>query len=269
MPGGREGRRSIAWPLRAGLTIAQVACAVLLVIAAGLLLRSLWTLTRVDPGFRPGQIVTAVVSPTESVCGTPERCLAFYRAFEEKVQAASSVRGAALVNTLPLTGAVAKRSLEIEGYKAGSPLFWLHTITPDYFRVMDIRIETGRAFTREDASGGAPVAIVTSATAHRFWPGQSPLGRHVRFVGEPHWHTIVGVVTDVRAFRSHEERAELDRRRGVRSSRTERDHGGRADPNGHDSGGAHVDGHRRGRLDAATRGRGGERSRWPSPTSGR
>jgi predicted permease len=198
--GGREGRRSIAWPLRAGLTIAQVACAVLLVIAAGLLLRSLWTLTRVDPGFRPGQIVTAVVSPTESVCGTPERCLAFYRAFEEKVQAASGVRGAALVNTLPLTGAVAKRSLEIEGYKTESPLFWLHTITPDYFRVMDIRIETGRAFTREDASGGAPVAIVTSATAHRFWPGQSPLGRRVRFVGEPHWHTIVGVVADVRAF---------------------------------------------------------------------
>jgi putative ABC transport system permease protein len=124
----------------------------------------------------------------------------FYRAFEEKVQAASGVRGAALVNTLPLTGAVAKRSLEIEGYESESPLFWLHTITPDYFRVMDIRVETGRAFTREDASGGAPVAIVTSATAHRFWPGRSPLGRHVRFVGEPHWHTVVGVIADVRAF---------------------------------------------------------------------
>jgi putative ABC transport system permease protein len=198
--GGREGRRSIAWPLRAGLTIAQVACAVLLVIAAGLLLRSLWTLTRVDPGFRPDQIVTAVVSPTESVCGTPARCLAFYRAFEDKVQSASGVRGAALVNTLPLTGAVAKRSLEIEGYKSEAPLFWLHAITPDYFRVMDIRVETGRAFTREDTSGGAPVAVVTSATAQRFWPGQSPLGRHVRFVGESHWHTIVGVVSDVRAF---------------------------------------------------------------------
>ena len=55
---------------------------------------------------------------------------------------------------------------------------------------MDIRVETGRAFTREDAAGGAPVAIVTSATAQRFWPGQSPLGRHVRFVGEAHWHTV-------------------------------------------------------------------------------
>ena len=79
-------------------------------------------------GVPAGQIVTAVVSPTESVCGTSERCLAFYRALE-KLQAASGVRGAALVNTLPLTGAVAKRSLEIEGYKSGSPLFWLHAIT--------------------------------------------------------------------------------------------------------------------------------------------
>src|SRR5262249_13851648 len=144
--GGREGRRAVAWPLRAGLTVAQVACAVLLVIAAGLLVRSLWSLSRVDPGFRPGQIVTAVVSPTESVCSVPERCLAFYRAFEEKVQSASGVRGAALVNTLPLTGAIAKRSLEIEGDTSQTPLFWLHTITPDYFRVMDIRVETGRAF---------------------------------------------------------------------------------------------------------------------------
>jgi len=201
--GGRGNGRAVAGPLRAALTIAQISCAVLLVIAAGLLVRSLWTLSHVDPGFRPDQVVTARISPTESLCRTPERCLAFYHSFDVQVQAAAGVRGAALVNTLPLTGAVAKRSMDIEGYTVPSsrtaPLFWLHVITPDYFRVMDIRVESGRSFAREDLTG-PPVAIVTSATARRFWDGQNPIGRQVRFVGERQWHTVVGVVADVRAY---------------------------------------------------------------------
>jgi predicted permease len=198
--GGRSGRRQIAWPLRAGLTIAQIACAVLLVIAAALLSRSLWTLSHVDPGFQPDQILTAVISPTESVCGTPERCLAFYRGFEDRVSSSPEVHGAGLVNTLPLTGAVAKRSVEIEGHPTDAPLFWLHTITPGYLAVMNIRVESGRGFTAGDVSGNAAVGIVSSATARKFWPGQSPLGQHVRFVGEPGWRTVVGVVADVRAY---------------------------------------------------------------------
>ena len=202
--GGRGGRQAVAGPLRAALTIAQVACAVLLVIAAGLLVRSLWTLSRVDPGFATEQVVTARVSPLESVCGEIERCLAFYRTFESAVQSAGGMNGAALVNTLPLTGAVAKRSLEIEGYTnpgstEAAPLFWLNVITPDYFRVMSIPLESGRAFTRTDLSSGAAVAIVSASTARRFWPGRNPIGTHVRFVGDSDWHTVVGVVADVRA----------------------------------------------------------------------
>jgi putative ABC transport system permease protein len=101
---------------------------------------------------------------------------------------------------LPLTGAVAKRTLEIEGYTADDPLVWLHVITPDYFRVMDIRVDSGRGFGPHDLSGRPAAAIVPAAMARRFWPGQSPLGRHVRFAGEARWHTIVGVVADVHAF---------------------------------------------------------------------
>jgi predicted permease len=198
--GGREGRQAIAWPIRIGLTVAQVACAVLLVIAAGLLVRSLWMLTRIDPGFTAEGVTTTVVSPTGPVCRTPDACVAFYRAFEERVQAAPGIRNAALVNTLPLTGAVAKRSLELEGLAAETPLFWLHTITPGYFRVMGMRLESGRAFTRADLSGNAAVAIVPSATARRFWPGESPLGKQVRFAGESRWRSIVGVTADVRGF---------------------------------------------------------------------
>jgi predicted permease len=202
--GGRSGGGATSTPVRRALTIGQVACAVLLVIAAGLLVRSVWRLSRVDPGFNPDRIVTARVSPPESVCASADRCLAFYRLLDARLEDAGQLRGAAMINTLPLTGAVAKRSLDVEGFTvpAGetAPLVWMNVITPGYFRVMDVRVDAGRAFSAADVSGDAPVAIVSAATARRFWPGQNPVGRHIRFVGEETWREIVGVVGDVRAY---------------------------------------------------------------------
>src|SRR5262249_42214943 len=201
--GGRGDSGAPGMPLRSALTIGQIAGAVLLVISAGLLVRSLWSLSHTDPGFQAARIVTARVSPTESVCHEPQHCLAFYHAFETQLQGAAGISGAAMINTLPLTGAVAKRSLEIEGFTTpgnqSAPLFWMNTVTPGYFRVMNIRMLSGRAFTREDLSGRPAVAIVTASTAKKYWRERDPIGLHVRFVGEPHWHTIVGVVADVRA----------------------------------------------------------------------
>jgi putative ABC transport system permease protein len=197
-------RRTVTGRFRAALTIAQIACAVLLVIVAGLLARSLWTLSRLDPGFQPDQVMTSRVSPAESLCRVPARCLEFYRTLDAQVKAAPAVRGSALVNTLPLTGAVAKRSLQLEGFTTppsrAAPLFWLHVITPDYFDVMGVRFESGRAFTHEDLSGHPAVAIITASAARRFWPGDDAVGKHVRFVGDRTWRTIVGVVADVRAY---------------------------------------------------------------------
>jgi len=201
--GGRGGGGTVSMPLRSALTIGQVACAVLLVISAGLLVRSLWRLSHTDPGFQSAQVVTARISPTGSICSEQERCLAFYRSFESHLQGTAGMKRVALINTLPLTGAVAKRSLELEGFLTPGnqtrPLFWLNAITADYFGVMNIRLVSGRGFTREDLSGRRAVAVVTALTAKKFWHGQNPVGRHVRFVGEPHWHTIVGVVSDIRA----------------------------------------------------------------------
>jgi predicted permease len=201
---GRGGGGAVAMPLRYALTIGQIACAVLLVISAGLLVRSLWRLSHTDPGFQSPDVVTARISPTESVCREPDRCLAFYRAFEAELQGTAGIRVAALINTLPLTGAVAKRSLELERFlrpgNQPAPLFWMNVITPDYFHVMNIRLVSGRAFTREDLTGHPAVAIVSASTARRFWRGQDPVGLHVRFVGEAGWHMIVGVVSDIRAY---------------------------------------------------------------------
>jgi predicted permease len=191
--------------LRASLAIAEVALSVLLVIAAGLLIRSFWSLSHVNTGFQSQQVLTARITPDESFCSDPARCLAFYRSFLDRIQTTPGITRASLVNTLPLGGRVAKRSFDIEGFTIASstqtqPLFWLDVVTSDYFRVMDIPLVSGRWFNESDESGGPPVVVVTAGTARKFWPQGTAVGKHVKFVGEKDWRTVVGIVADVRAY---------------------------------------------------------------------
>jgi putative ABC transport system permease protein len=147
--------------------------------------------------------LTARITPNESFCGDAARCLAFYRNVLDQVQSIPGISGAAFVNTLPLGGRVSKRSLEVEDYVDPSgntaPLFWLNIVTPGYFRVMGISFLSGREFSDSDVSG-TPVAVVTAETARRFWPNQSALGKHIRLIDDKSWRTIVGVISDVRAY---------------------------------------------------------------------
>jgi putative ABC transport system permease protein len=202
--GGRAGTLLLSRRLRSGLVVSEVALAVLLVIAAGLLIRSFWALSHVNPGFRSEHVLTARITPNESFCDDPERCLAFYRTLLDEVRTSPGVDAVALVNTLPLGGRVAKRSLGVENYTppAGqdlAPLFWLHIVTPGYFRVMGIPMLSGRTFTDSDVSG-EPMAIVTAETAERFWPNQNAVGKHIHLLDDEGWRTIVGVSADVRAY---------------------------------------------------------------------
>jgi putative ABC transport system permease protein len=188
--GGRGAPRPVSRRLRSGLVVAEVAFAMLLVTAAGLLIRSFWILSHSDLGFRPEHILTARLTPDERFCSDVPRCITFYRSVLEQVQSFPGVSGAALVNTLPLGGRVTKRSLEVEGYVAASgdkfPLFWLDIVTPGYFRVMGIPVLSGRGFADADVAG-APVVIVTAETAKRC-PIKAPLastsGCSMRRTGE-------------------------------------------------------------------------------------
>jgi putative ABC transport system permease protein len=203
--GGRGATVSVSQRLRSSLAIAEVGFAALLIIAAGLLIRSFWALSHVNPGFRAEQLVTARITPSESFCSDTQRCLTFYRSLLEQVQSAPGVSGAALVNTLPLGGRVAKRSISIENFVSPtggmvSPLFWMNTVSPEYFHVMNVPLLSGRSFSMAEMSGNPPVAIVNAETARRFWPGQDAIGKHIRLLGEMNWRTVVGVTADVRAF---------------------------------------------------------------------
>lgn len=202
--GGRGATHSVSQRLRSALAVAEVGLAALLVIAAGLLIRSLWSLSHVNPGFQTEHVVTARITPNQTFCGDADRCLAFYRSLVEQVQAAPGVSGAALVNTLPLGGRVTKRSVELQNFEISAgqvtPLFWMNTVTPDYFHVMNISLMAGRSFSAGEMSGNPPVAIVNAQTARRFWPGKNAIGQHVRLLNETTWRTVVGVAPDVLAY---------------------------------------------------------------------
>jgi len=190
--------------LRSSLVVAEVALAVLLVSAAGLLVRSFWKLAGASPGFRGEQLITARITPNDSFCADGQRCVTFYNQVLESIQQSPSITGAALVNTPPLGGRVAKRSFDVEGFTVPSgepaPLFWMNTVTPDYFQVMGIPVLGGRGIAESDRTGGPLVAAVSAATARRYWPGENPLGKRLRIVNTADWFTVVGVVDDVRAF---------------------------------------------------------------------
>ena len=149
---------SISRQLRGSLAIAEVALSVLLVIGAGLLIRSFWAISHVDTGFRPEKVLTARVTPDESFCSDSQRCLAFYRSLIDRVRTTPGVSSASLVNTLPLGGRVTKRSFDLENFSIASstetqPLFWLDIVTSDYLRVMGIPLVSGRWFTESDEAG--------------------------------------------------------------------------------------------------------------------
>jgi len=202
--GGRGAAVSVSQRLRGALAIGEIAFAMLLVVGAGLLIRSFWALSHINPGFQSDSVVTARITPNQSFCNDPGRCLAFYRVLLEKIQSSPGVSGVALVNNLPLEGRVTKRSVDLEDYvpaTAGlSPLMWLEAVTHDYFHVMGIPVVSGRHFTDADESSNAPVVVVSAATAEKFWPGQTAVGKHVRFARESEWRTVVGVFADVRTY---------------------------------------------------------------------
>jgi putative ABC transport system permease protein len=201
--GSRGTTHSASQSLRHTLVISELGLAVLLVCGAGLLIQSLWVLSHIDPGFRSENVLTARVTPNESLCDEPARCFSFYRDLIHQVRSLPGVTNAALINTLPLGGRVQKRSVNIEHYLPASsvePLLWMNAVSPGYFQAMSIPILRGREFAEADTTGSLRVAILSAETARRYFPKEDAVGRHIRLLGEKEWCTIVGVAADVRAY---------------------------------------------------------------------
>jgi putative ABC transport system permease protein len=206
--GDRGGSAALRSPLRRGLVVLETALALTLLVGGGLLVRSLRNVLAVPPGFDAARVAGA------SVFLAPPRYrdLASQRAFVRDVLAAvetlPGVERAATVSRLPLEGGAFMLKFQIEGRDVGraeAAAASYRVVSSGYFQAMGIPVLEGRAPARTDSETSPPVVIVNRTFARRFWPGESPVGRRIRWIPEddpaapPRWHTIVGVVGDVRS----------------------------------------------------------------------
>ena len=188
--------------LSRGLIVGEVAVASVLVIAAGLLVKSLWLLSNASQGYRPESILTARITPNQTFCADTGRCLAFYDELLARVRALPGVSAVATADGLPLSGVWETIPSDIEGHPVRpgqhSPMIMERIISPGYLGLMEIPLLAGRAFTAADASPSAQrVVLVSKSMAERFWPGSDPVGQHVKPRWLDEWWTVVGVVGDV------------------------------------------------------------------------
>jgi macrolide transport system ATP-binding/permease protein len=187
--------------LRAGLTVAQVAVSLLLLVAAGLLTRSLEAARRADPGFDTNHVTAVAMDLRQS--GHDERQgRAFYRRLLESVRDDAGIESAALAAFTPMTlGGGLSQRVAIDRYepRPGEDLAFLsNTVGADYFRTLRINLMAGRSFDDRDGANAPPVVIVNNTLAQRFWGGAAnAIGRRIR-VGDGAWRTVIGVAANVK-----------------------------------------------------------------------
>jgi len=218
----REGGRGSGYSTKTGrlrdvLIVSELAFAVILMVGAGLLLRTLRDLLQENPGFNPTQVVAANMQlpnpndpKTDPYLDIPGRAT-FDRELLRRMKAIPGVELAAITSALPTTntnpnavGGLANEGLVIEDRPVES-LQDLRAerirISPDYFKVLQSALLRGRSFTEDDEDGKPLVALIDESTAHKFWPTGDPLSRRVRFARDPTkpWTTVVGIVQDIKS----------------------------------------------------------------------
>ena len=182
------------------LVIAEVALSVVLVCGAGLLIKSVYRMMQTDPGFEPDHLLTAQVTPASSWCSRHNQCIEFYSQLLEELKSFPGIKAAAVSDTLPLYNA-GRTVVAVEGRPEFSPenpySTWEYSVSSDYLPTMGIRLLRGRNFDASDTPGSAKVVLVEKKLADLFWPGQDPIGRHIKPSWMKEWRTVVGVVQDV------------------------------------------------------------------------
>jgi len=205
--GTRESARGARLRTRNLLVVLETALGVVVVIGAGLLLRSFLILERVPLGFQPQSVLTFRVIPRGERYLPLAGRTAFYQQALERIGALPGVKSAAAVSFIPLTFVRGSKGFSIEGRvppAAGQiPMAGYDAVTPGYFESLQIPLHSGRDFSWRDTPQGQRVVIINEAMARTYWPGEDPLGKRIKFgtPGDPFpWWTISGVVSDIREF---------------------------------------------------------------------
>jgi predicted permease len=194
--GGRARQR-----LRSALVAGEVALALVLLVGAGLFLRSLQRLQEVNPGFEPRGLMSAQISLSPAAYGNAERQIAFFQRVTEGLSHAPGVESAAAVDRLPFSDTGNASSFEIEGQPLApgdpGPHSNIERVTPGYFSTLHIPFLSGRNFSEQDRRDSPLVVVIDANLARQYWPNQNPVGRRLRFnslsMGKE-WATVIGVV---------------------------------------------------------------------------
>jgi putative ABC transport system permease protein len=195
------------------LVASEIALSLILLIGAGLLLRSFWQLLQVNPGFNPHSIVTAQIwmavpnDPRADPYRPPEKRSAFYRELLRRVSGMLGVQQAAIGSggSLPMSRARNAFPLTIQGRPADAervPVAEFAVVTPGYFSTLEIAQVSGRNFTDSDDVNSQKVALIDDTLAHRYWPGEDPIGKQIKagaLNSQAPWTTIVGIVASIKS----------------------------------------------------------------------
>jgi putative ABC transport system permease protein len=195
--------------LRSALVIAETALALVLLVGAGLMMKSMYRLLQVNPGFRPERVLTMEIDLRTAQYSKPEASLAFWHQVLDRVRALPGVEAAALGTVVPLTGDHSRADVTIEGMATPEPGKYphpdYHSVSAGYLDALTIPLLRGRNFAAADTKTAPPVALVNYTMAHRFWPNGDAIGKRLRF-GHPEWKddfpwiTVVGVVGDTKLY---------------------------------------------------------------------
>jgi putative ABC transport system permease protein len=203
--GGRSGRLGVRRGLRNALVVFEMAVAVIVLVGAGLLLRSFMQVQRVNPGFQPSGVLSMLVSLPVNKYKEPAQRAAFDRQLLEEVRGVAGVRSAATITTLPMSGWNQSGSFRIEGRQVApgdsAPHGDRWMASDNYFETMGIPLVKGRYFDARDTADAPGVAIVSEKLAQKYWPGEDPVGKRITFEGgqqQPRFREVVGVVGHVR-----------------------------------------------------------------------
>lgn len=203
--GGRGTADRAGNRLRGAFVIAEVALSLVLLVGAGLLIRSFVQLLRVDSGFRSERLLTLRVELSQAKLQDPSQGVSFYQQVLECIQALPGVEAVSIVNALPIATPGMRSALTFEDKPDPPPgqpqLGNNRVISPDYFRSLGIPLLGGRALTLQDNASAPPVAVINQSLARRYWGDENPLGKRFK-VGvrnaDSQWLTVVGLVGDVR-----------------------------------------------------------------------
>jgi putative ABC transport system permease protein len=207
--GGRTSSGGVAQNrLRGALAIAEISLALILLIGAGLMMKSLYRLLQVDPGFRPDRVLTMGMDLRAQQYSQDPAVLNFWQQLIDRVSVLPGVQSAAVGTVIPLTDSHSRSDVTIEGMALPTPGNYphpdVHVVSRGYISALGIPLLRGRTFTDQDNEKAPLAGMINAMVARRFFPNEDPIGKRFMF-GHPtsdpaKWYTIVGVVSDTRLY---------------------------------------------------------------------